>query len=296
MSVRKQLLGLILAAATIAILAVVAIFAASEFVMLRKYPVGAETVNVPAEFDPTEARRWAKLWGCSSCHGVDLKGHMFNDNAYYAFNFAPNLVRLAENYSDEEFAQAIRQGVRPTNGRALWGMPSQILRHLNDDEIGLMIAYIRSMGPSDAQTPADSPGLLSRMALTWNALFPSDPRLRSAIRPAPELIGWTERRPAPDIPGFGRGRHIVISICAECHGSDLKGDASEGAPDLIVAASYDRASFRRLLRTGSPIGGRDLGEMSEVAAADFKVFTDDEIDAVHDYLIARAGSSPTGRN
>ena len=60
------------------------------------------------------------------------------------------------------------------------------------------------------------------------------------------------------------------------------------APDLRVAAGYDAAQFRALMRTGRPPSGKDLGLMSTVSKNDFSHLTDSEIDSLHAYLAARA--------
>ena len=44
------------------------------------------------------------------------------------------------------------------------------------------------------------------------------------------------------------------------------------------------AQFTHLLRAGQPIGGRDLGEMSEAAREDFVNFRDDEIADIYAFL------------
>ena len=60
------------------------------------------------------------------------------------------------------------------------------------------------------------------------------------------------------------------------------------APDLRVAAGYDLAQFKALMRTGRPPDGRDLGLMTTVSKQDFSHLTDAEIDSLHAYLAARA--------
>ena len=61
-------------------------------------------------------------------------------------------------------------------------------------------------------------------------------------------------------------------------------------PDLVIAAAYDRADFHTLMRSGKAAGGRELGLMSQTARANFSAFTDAEIDAIYDYLVARSAA------
>lgn len=271
------------------IVAAVAVWAASESVLRRTFPVRAELVRAAGSEAVEEGRRLAKLYGCTSCHGPELRGHLFNDEPMLVRNYAPNLTLLAPRYSDKQFAQAIRQGVRPTDRRALWGMPSAVFNTVTDPELAAVLAFIRSIRPGGSATPADEPGMSSRLAILLNHYRPSIPVEEAAIRSAPEQVAAARRHPPVNLgPKYAKGRHITATVCSECHGSDLRGDATEGGPDLAIAGAYDQEAFRRLLRTGVPPGGRDLGIMSEAARDDFRVFTDAEIDAIHTYLKARA--------
>ena len=67
----------------------------------------------------------------------------------------------------------------------------------------------------------------------------------------------------------------------------LEGDESR-IPDLRIAASYSLEQFTHLMRTGKASGNRELKLMSSVARNRFSHFTDDEIQAQHSYLVARA--------
>ena len=83
--------------------------------------------------------------------------------------------------------------------------------------------------------------------------------------------------------------------CAECHGPSLRGGEpkpGEKAPDLLVACAYDLPEFKRLMRTGVPIGNRQLKLMAAVSRNDFRHFTDAEIEAIHAYLKERANRMP----
>ncbi len=78
-----------------------------------------------------------------------------------------------------------------------------------------------------------------------------------------------------------------------CHASDLAGTppgSFHPTPDLAVAAAYDRADFHTLMRSGKALGGRELGLMSQTARNNFSAFTDAEVDALYDYLVARSAA------
>jgi len=276
---------LCLAAVTAA--GLILLFGVSEYVLRVAHPVTPETVRAGPVSQIPEGRRLAKLYGCTSCHGADYRGLRYNDDPTLVRNYAPNLTLIAAKTSDAELAQAIRQGVRARDGRALWGMPSATFHTVTDPELAAVLAHLRSLPAGGVPMRGDPPGLNARIALLRGLFGDGDGTQRSV----PALISAGKMRPPVDLgPGLAKGRHIAATVCSECHGSDLGGDVVEGGPDLIIAGAYDLEDFRLLMRTGIPPGGRDLGLMAETAREDLKVFTDDEIDALHAYLVARSQS------
>ena len=59
-----------------------------------------------------------------------------------------------------------------------------------------------------------------------------------------------------------------------------------------MVGAYDLPAFTRLLRMGVPPSGKKLTLMEEVAKADFSHLTDEEIAALHAYLVQRAQRAP----
>jgi cytochrome c553 len=262
--------------------------ATSSYILREKHPVAAETVRAaagPAAI--AEGRRLGRLYGCQSCHGEDLRGHAYNADPTRVRNHAPNLTRIAAHYTDAELAQAIRQGVRPTTRQALWDMPSAAFATLSDAELAQVLAFVRSAPVGGGAEPNDTPGLRGRLAILRGRAGDTVRGERSA----PILVAAARAQPPADLgPQYAQGRHIAATVCSECHGSDLRGDRREGGPDLAAVGGYDAAQFQRLLRTGVPPSGRDLGEMSEVARKDLHAFTDAEIAALYAYLKTRAAT------
>ncbi|CAN7312896.1 cytochrome c [Phenylobacterium sp. LjRoot164] len=273
----RALVSIALGAVAATTLLVVALWIWSELLITRTYRLAPEVAQAAPAHAVEEGRRLSKLYGCTSCHGADLQGKVYNPNPRLVRNYAPNLTLAAARYSDEQLAQAIRQGVRPSDGRALWGMPAQTLMHLTSEELSTVLTFIRSHPPAGAPTPPESAGLRARWAVLNGALD------------EPRRVARAHTRPALDLgPGLARGRHIARTVCSECHGSDLGGDEREGGPDLRVVGAYDAQAFETLMRTGAPPGGRNLGIMTLVARSDFKAFTQAEVAALYAYLSARA--------
>jgi mono/diheme cytochrome c family protein len=99
-------------------------------------------------------------------------------------------------------------------------------------------------------------------------------------------------------PRYAPGRHLARAICAACHGSDLAGmppGSFHPTPDLLIAAAYTRADFHTLMRSGKAVGGREVDLMSRTARANFSAFTDAEVDAIYDYLVARGAALASSR-
>ena len=87
-------------------------------------------------------------------------------------------------------------------------------------------------------------------------------------------------------PRYDGGRYLARVACAECHGTDFKGQGY--APDLNILARYSRPAFFDLLRGGAGVNGRFLPVMHHLAPIRFHAFADYEIMALYDYLAARA--------
>lgn len=238
----------------------------------------------PSPAQLTDAPRQLHILGCASCHGAKLQGDVFLDEPKLATIYAPNLTLLAARATDRQLDRAIRQGVG-VDGRALTVMPSESFQFLTDQEAAALIAAIRHFPKTGSDQPARSIGPLGRIGLVVGKL-----------KTTPALVAEYRVSPLADFgPQFAKGRHIVETRCNECHGADLKGREVEPgivSTDLSIVGAYDLEQFKTLLRTGAPPSGKKLGLMATVARSDFSHLTDEEIAAVHAYLVERAERAP----
>lgn len=279
-TIGKWLLRIVAAVAVVAVIGFAWVWWASERALHRPYPVHAERLGTPSAEMLTDAPRRARLFACESCHGEGLRGRRVFDIPGVAAIHAPNLTLLADSLSDQQFAQALRQGVAP-DGRGLRVMPSHLFSRLSDDEVAEMIAYVRSMPKGGVPTPPDEIRFQGRLGLLLGE-FELEPDV------IPRYLG---KMPVDLGAEHAAARHLAATVCAECHGPDLGGDVIEDdvkTPDLAIVGAYDLAAFTRLMRTGVGITGRDLGVMASKAREDLKLLTDDEIAGLHAYLRARA--------
>jgi mono/diheme cytochrome c family protein len=270
--------------AVIAVGAVLFIWAAADVKLSEGDPPHPERLATPTPAQLADGPRQLRVLGCLSCHGDMLRGDLFMDEPGFAKIYASNLTHVAAKASDQLIAQAIRQGIGH-DGRPLLIMPSEGYQFMTDSEVSALISAIRTFPKGGRETPSASFGFKGRVGLALGK-----------FHTAPELVGTYRKSPIADFgPQFAAGRHIVAVNCTECHGPNLNGqEVKPGsiAPDLAIAGAYDLDQFKTLLRSGIPPGGKRLGMMASVARDDFSHLKDEEIAAIHAYLVERNRRAP----
>ncbi|MEA3065677.1 MAG: hypothetical protein QOJ27_2129 [Sphingomonadales bacterium] len=232
--------------------------------------------------DPAALRahgeRLAHVLGCTSCHGDRLEGAQFDPKMkQYGPIYASNLSVLVPHYTDAQIEAIVRRGTHPRRG-SVWVMPSHIFQHLSDADLKALIAYLRFVQPTGKPTPPPQFSAQDRKDIAAGEYKPEARQVRETASRLPPDLG----------DGLALGRYITQVTCAECHGSTLEG-AKDGPPDLVVAGSYSRAEFERLITQGVPTGNRALKPMmSGVAKFRYSHLTRHERDTLYDYLKARA--------
>jgi cytochrome c553 len=274
--------GLRLGFLSVVLLLVVAgaiVYLLSERVLRRTYSEPRVGIPVPNDSQSVlEGHRLALIRGCSGgCHGVNIEGGVFIDNLLLARLVAPNLTAAARRYSNADLARIIRRGVRP-DGLSVIGMPSEMFSGLTDEDLGEILAYVRSVPPRPGPAPERRLGPVARIAFVAGQLRPA----AELVRRATLLTGiWPE-----DGDSNARGAYLARTSCTECHGLDLRG--SDPAPDLRIAGGYSFEAFRGLMQTGKALGNRELPLMSSVARGRFSHFSDQELRELYAFLVARA--------
>ena len=199
---------------------------------------------------------------------------MLVDDPMFARLAPPAFARIAATYSDADLVRAIRYGVRQ-DGSSLWIMPTKAYNHLADDDLGKIIAWIRTRKPSAEDSLAKTSfGPIGRL-LVLTGKLPASVHIQNQSLAA---------RPA-EVGGY-----FVKAVCTGCHllhGSQPSEDGKQTVPGLLdVAPAYDQAAFRTLLKTGQGMSERDLGLMREVARMNFAYMSDAEVDAILAFLKA----------
>ena len=275
----KLLKWFAIAAATLTIvagLALAGVFIASQVMLDRPYAKTPDTIAVMRTREAiAEGQHLVTVIGCADCHGTGLTGGKIDVPGSTVYG--PNLTLLG-NLSDADIDRILRFSQMP-DGKSVVVMPTRTFASLTASERASIIAYLRSLKPHGTSTPDLSFGLMVRAGLIAG-VFDTEMTALAKSKPPLELG-----------PRYARGRHFAQVICAGCHGTDVAGQPNDPilpTPDLIIVAAYTRDQFRTLMHTGKALGGRDAGEMSRVARLYFTGLSDTEIDAIYDYLAARA--------
>ncbi|MDI3337371.1 cytochrome C [Defluviimonas aestuarii] len=102
--------------------------------------------------------------GCGNCHtplgpngfvaGQELSGRLVLDIPEFTA-YSENITPAGEvaNWTDAEFARAIREGIRPDGSLIRPPMPFAMYRGLSDDDVMSMVAYLRTVPAVENTVP-----------------------------------------------------------------------------------------------------------------------------------------------
>lgn len=283
------------------VLAAIIVFIIGGSKIGRVYNIPQETLTVPTDTEAiARGEVLANVSGCTGCHLPNLGGEIFMEDAALATIGASNLTSgqggVGSSYTDADWERAIRHGVRP-NGTGLIIMPSQYFVHLSDEDVALLIAYLKSVPPVDNELPARAFGPLGRALVALGA-----------FQLAPEMIdpAIAHTATAPSGVTVERGQYLTqIGVCADCHGQGLVGRSPEEAeqgppagPNLTPGgelASWSEADFIQTIRTGVTPAGDQLDPM-EMPWPSYARHSDDDLKAIYLYLQSLPPAPTQGAN
>lgn len=276
--IKRTLIGL----SSILLVAVSVVWIWSGVIIGRQYEV-PEQRRVLLSSRPeilAEGERLAQVFGCfNACHGDDMEGSVMFESPLVGRIVAPSLTQAIGNYRSAEFEAIVRQGVKP-DGRSVIAMPSASFSAMTDRDYAAVVSFIRGYPDRTQELGHSRYGLLARMLMVLGDMEPE------AAKPLQEP--WTGGAVRSDPTRLGD--YLALTLCAECHGADLRG-AGDFAPDLIVTLAYGREEFGILLANGTGLEGRGLGLMRELAERRFSQMTAGEVDALFTHLQARLGAT-----
>jgi cytochrome c553 len=265
------------------------VFGLSQARLAHRYAIPAENVVIPNQPAAIEhGHHLAIISGCIDCHGQDLSGRVFFENAMIGRFVAPNLTggKGAIAFTDQDWIRAIRHGVRP-DGKPLLVMPSKQFYALSDADLGALIAYLKTVPAVDHELPASAVSPMGRVLM----LVMKDLPLLAAER----IDHDAARPPAPRVGVTVEYGKYLAARCTGCHGETLSGGKIPGTPPDwppalnltpypgAAVAQWSEAEFINALRRGVTPRGHQF----DTKYMPWKVLgqmTDDEMKAVWLYL------------
>ncbi len=250
----------------------------TEYLLRRTHDAPLVSLPLPTDAASLERGRLrATLVGCyDGCHGPGATGSVWEDDWWIAHVTAPNLTEVIRDYGDAELVRLLRHGIR-RDGTVAFTMPAVQFRHLSDDDLGAIIAFLKSLPRREGVEYRRGFGPRGRIGLLTGEFVSSMDDVDVTIPLAGEK---------PPATALERGRYIAMITCPECHGPDLAGYPGDTPPLLIVAA-YSFAEFTTLMRTGVAKGGRDAGLMSSIGRKRTPTLSDQEVADLYAYLQSR---------
>jgi mono/diheme cytochrome c family protein len=204
----------------------------------------------------------------------------------FASNITPDAETGLGAVSDDAIARAVREGVGH-DGRALFMMPWENFRGLSDDDVGALIAYLRTLAPVSKRRE------VTQIAAPVRWIVKAMPKPLTA-----PVAATTTTDP------IARGRHLSeVGQCQSCHTpvdarhQPLPGMAFAGGQEFVLGgvtyrsanitphasgiSHYDEALFIKTIRTGN-VGGRRLAPIMPWLA--MRDLSDDDLKALWAYL------------
>ncbi len=281
--------GMALAAiVALVIITIGALYVRGQSRLDNRYTVPSDRVSIPT--DAASLKRGKHLAGvlCTGCHGPNLGGTKFFNNASLGTIHSTNLTAgtggIGAHYTDADYVRTLRHGVRP-DGTSVFVMPSPDYYYLSDEDLGSIIAYLRTLQPVDQSWGPKQFTVLGNV-LIGVGMF-------DALLMAERIDPMRPRPVAPAIAvtiDYG-GYLAQLNGCRQCHGQQLSGGKVDdptidmAAPNLTpagVIASWTAADFVQAMRSSTTPARYKLNEA--MPWKQYAKMTDDELNAIFLYL------------
>ena len=263
----------------------------------RTYDVQIASVAVPTDAASiARGKHYVEAIGvCQVCHGQDLAGPVVDkckDEPCTGFSNDPVFGKLMPNnltsgrggtggvFTDADYVRAIRHGIGRDN-KSLVVMPSEQYNKISDEDLGAMIAYLKTLDSVDNELSESNLGPLGRViAVIAGGLLPASQIDHSAARPPSPVVGVSA-----EYGGY------LAEVCTVCHGDRLTGSKVPGnergdAPDITLGGAlgdWTKSQFIDAIRSGITPQG-DLLDPRFMPWNRFTLLTEDELDAIWLYI------------
>lgn len=225
---------------------------------------------------------------CAGCHGPDLSGieNWFNSpplGSVDSANLTSGKGGVGATYTDEDYVNAIRHGI-DSEGKPIF-MPAVLsTAYLSNEELGAIIAYIRTVPPVDHETNGENLSPVAKIMLTAGILG------KLPVEAVPHETNITAP-PAEASAEYGKYM-MDTHDCRICHGENLNGGPFPDPTNPVISpnltpggevAFWTEEQFINTIRTGVTPGGHELNP-EIMPWKDYAKFYDHELQAIYMYL------------
>lgn len=266
-----SLIGLILIAAIV-------FYVKGSRDLARTVQVPTDHVDVPTDEVSLARGRELVTALCTGCHGEDLGGSSMVDDPMLGRIYAANLTAgsggVQVSHSDDDLVRSIRHGVAP-DGRPLIVMPSRAFNFLSAEDLGAIVAYLKTLSPVDNKIPAP------KLALVGKVFAGADPT--GDIFSVDEIDHGRPLLSRPEIGANVEYGAYLAGFCKQCHGADLAGAFGPNLTMTGEVAGWSEDDFLTTLNTGMTPSGRSL-DPENMPWKDIRQLDRDELRGVYMYL------------
>lgn len=275
---------------------VLILMAITAFYLKSKFESGAKrhlepkvtAIDIPSDSASLERGKVLAV-GCRGCHGNDYAGLDFFNDPAIGYMSSPNLTpakgSATEKYTPEDWVRTLRHGVNPS-GKSLMVMPSESIGQLSDQDLGCLIAYIKSL------TPIEKP--LGPTNFTFMAKVMAGAGMFGNLYPY-DIInhdGVQSIKAPPKSNNAEYGEYMMkFHGCKGCHGEKLNGGISPDpisppASNITAGGNLGKWSldqFRETVRSGKTPEGKIL-DPKFMPWPGIGAHDDTELEAVFNYI------------
>lgn len=263
---------------------------------------GTAATAQPAQTLAQRGAYLAKVGDCIACHSAPGKpafaGGLPIDSGHgiiYSTNITPDKEHGIGKYTEQQFADAVRKGVRADGTHLYPAMPYTSYAKVSDADIKALYAYFQSGVKASAYTPPESTmgfPFNQRWGMAfWNYFFADD----QPFKPQP---GWSAQ--------VRNGAYLVEGLghCSSCHTprgfalNEKAGNSGEAqflaggelngwpVPSLRGLPRWDQAAIVDYLQTGRNKHAAVAGEMTAVVQHSSSQMTATDLNDIAAYLKA----------
>ena len=281
----------------VALILLVVLFLIGSRKINRTYDVEIASIVIPTDAERiASGKRYVETLGaCQVCHGQNLGGPNIDEcgaapcigyskDSLFGEVFPKNLTSgrggTGGVFTDEDYVRAIRHGIGRDN-KSLFMMPSDNYNSISDEDLGNIIAYLKTLPPVDNQQAEAGMAPVGRILTAFvGGLLAASQIDHEAARPISPEVGVTVE--------YGR---YLAGVCTICHGDDLTGgEVPSGdrvrAPNITqdgAPGSWTESQFTVTIRSGMTPAG-NLLDPRFMPWNRFNAMTDDELGALWLYL------------